>query len=70
MDNFSKFIVIRALEDRKSKTVAKWFYQNINCMFGTPELVKSNGGGEFEGLFEKLCKEFGVKHNIIVAYHP
>ena len=47
VDNFSRFITLGALPNRSSTTVANWFYNNVYCIYGKPEIIKSDLGGEF-----------------------
>ena len=36
VDNFSKFVMLGALPDRRAETIAQWLYQNVICLFGSP----------------------------------
>ena len=70
VDNFSKFVMLGSLPDRRADTVALWFYQQVICLFGAPVLIKSDGGSEFKGMFDEMCEELKVKHHTTLPYHP
>ena len=36
VDNFSKFLVLGALGDRRAETLATWFHDHVLCIFGEP----------------------------------
>ena len=42
VDNFSRFVIVGALPNRQSETVANWFYNQICCIYGKPKVIKSN----------------------------
>lgn len=42
IDNFSRFAIIGALPNRQSETVANWFYNHVCCIYGKPEVIKSD----------------------------
>ena len=70
VDNFSKFVVLGALKDRKSDTLADWFYRSVVAYFGVPAVVKSDGGSEFTKDFDKMCERLGVQHWVTLPHHP
>ena len=55
VDNFSKFVKIRALKDRTLRTLAKWLMEEIVGIFGPLVIIKSDNGSEFKRLFELVC---------------
>ena len=62
VDNFSKYVVLGAVPDRKSETLAKWFYRSVVGYFGVPAVIKSDNGLEFTASFERMCEDLSVKH--------
>ena len=70
VDNFSKFVMIGALPDRKAETVAQWLYGTVIYLFGIPLLIKSDGGSEFKGVFGDMCRMLGIRHHTTLPYHP
>ena len=70
MDNFSKYVVLGALPNRKSETLAEWFYKAVVAYFGVPAVIKSDGGSEFTLAFEKMCGHLGVQHWVTLPHHP
>ena len=47
VDNFSKSVLLGALPDRTSKTLATWFMREVIGIFGVPHIVKLDNGREF-----------------------
>ena len=70
VDNFSKFVMIGALPDRKSETIAMWLYETVICLFGKPLLIKSDLGSEFKGTFQELCDTLEIRHHTTLPHHP
>ena len=70
VDNFSKFVTIGALPDRRSETLAWWLYENVICLYGKPLMIKSDGGSEFKDKFRDLCNTLGIRHHTTLPYHP
>ena len=70
MDNFSKFVTLGALPDRRSDTIAQWLHANVVCLYGRPLLIKSDGGSEFKGAFKELCEMLEIRHHTTLPYHP
>ena len=70
VDNFSKYVVVGALPNRTSRTLANWFFKAIVGYFGTPFIIKSDGGNEFTADFEKMCELLNIKHWVSLPHHP
>ena len=70
VDNFSKFVLLGALPNRTSKTLATWFMREVVGVFGVPHIIKSDNGSEFQSLFRGMCKDLGVDHRLINPHHP
>ncbi|CAA7024168.1 unnamed protein product [Microthlaspi erraticum] len=54
-----------------AKVVIKLFRTIIFPRYGIPRVVISDGGSHFiNKVFEKLMKNYGVKHKVATPYHP
>ena len=69
-DNFSKYVVLGALPNRKLETLAEWFYKVVIAYFGVSVVIKSDNGLEFTLAFEKMCEHLGVQHWVTLPHHP
>ena len=58
------------LMDKRAETVADAFFENILCRHGTPAVVVSDNGTEFDGVFDVLARKYGVKRIRTSPYHP
>ena len=70
VDNFSKHVILGATPNRQAQTIAEWFYTHVICLFGAPEIIKSDGGSEFKGMFEGMCNALKIRHHTTLPYHP
>ena len=70
VDNFSRFVTLGALPDWTSNTLARWLNEHVVCIYGAPELVKFDGGGEFRRVFEAICEALKIRHQTTLPYHP
>ena len=59
---FSKFVIITAIPDKASATVAKAVHEKIFQVFGAPLRVRTDNGTEFKGAFDALCDATRVTH--------
>ena len=54
-----------------ANTVVGFLQRNILNRFGTPRTIISDGGSHFANkVFDKLIGRYGIKHIMILAYHP
>ena len=53
VDVFSKYVEIYPIADKSSTTVGNWFFSEIIARYGLPVWVRTDGGGEFEKVFEE-----------------
>jgi hypothetical protein len=67
IDIFSKLGDIIPLDSIDSHTVARAFVQVCQKQ-GLPSEVTTDGGGEFEGVFDKMCKYFEIHHTTLISY--
>ena len=49
--SFTKWPEATSLKVRTSRKIMEWFHENVVCRFGTPEVVRTDNGGEFLGMF-------------------
>ena len=48
---FFKWLEAELLANKSSREVTRWFHEAIVCWFGTPYVVQTNHGLEFQGEF-------------------
>ncbi|CAA7043381.1 unnamed protein product [Microthlaspi erraticum] len=71
VDYVSKWIKVIACSACDAKVVIKLFRTIIFPRYGIPRVVISDGGSHFiNKVFEKLMKNYGVKHKVATPYHP
>jgi len=59
-----------AIKDSTMNTVTKAFIDSWIKDKGIPERILTDGGPEFQGLFQELCKMMRVTKHTITPYHP
>ena len=70
-DHFSKYTKVAAMPDQKAETVAKAFDREWISVFGTPRMVHSDQGSNFESeVFQEMCKLLQISKSRTTAYHP
>ena len=70
-DHFSKYTKAAAMPDQKAETVAKAFDREWISVFGTPRIVHSDQGSNFESeVFQEMCKLLQISKSRTTAYHP
>ena len=63
-DAFTKYTELAALEDKRTDTVAKDFFESWVCRHGVPTSIVSDQGKEFlNETMKKLCEMLGVDHS-------
>ena len=70
IDCFSKWCEIHPIRNRKSETIAQWFYHHIVCRFGKPKWVRVDKGREFMGQFTRMCAGLGTVVRTISSGYP
>ena len=63
---FSKWVEAGVIADCKSSTVARWVHSEVVCRFGTPRIIRSDHGTEFQGAFARYLADMGVRHSLIL----
>ena len=67
---FSKWVEAGVLADRRSCTVARWVHSEVVCRFGTPRIIWLDCETEFRGAFAHYLADMGMRHSLILPYHP
>ena len=71
VDYVSKWVEVAACSKNDANTVVGFLQKNILSRFETPRTIISDGGSHFENkVFDKLMNIYGIKHIMILAYHP
>ncbi|KAK3252427.1 hypothetical protein CYMTET_38270 [Cymbomonas tetramitiformis] len=56
-EHCTRFVITVPLPDKEANTIIAWAFRNhVMSVFGAPAQCLVDGGGEFEGGFEKLCE--------------
>ncbi|GFX07235.1 hypothetical protein TNCV_2972121 [Trichonephila clavipes] len=71
LDRFSKWPEAQPLKDITAETVAEAFFSSWVSRFGTPAILTTDWGRQFESsLFKALSKLLGVQKCRTTGYHP
>lgn len=70
-DRATRWIEAVAITDQTAKTVAKVFWDTWVARFGSPLMIVTDQGSNFESsLFREISQMFGIKVQHTTAYHP
>ena len=71
IDRFSRWPTALPMADMHAETVAKALVEGWICMFGTPRMISSDQGTQFESaLFTALSNLIGAQRTRTTPYHP
>ena len=71
VDYVSKWVEAMPCRVADHKVVLKFLKENIFFIFGVPKAIISDGGSHFcNKPFENLLAKYGVKHKVVIPYHP
>ena len=71
IDYFSKYAITRAIKDLTALTAAKFIFEDIICVYGTPKKIITDRGSNFESsLIKNLCSLMKIDKLRTTAYHP
>ena len=70
-DYFTKWMIAEPLKDKTAMGVADLFYVKWVALFGCPQELHSDRGGEFkEEVVQRLCDVLRVKKTFTSPYRP
>ena len=71
MDRFSRWVEAIPLARETAATTLEAFFEQWICRYGTPSIVITDQGAQFESLeFQTLLRICGIEHRRTTAYHP
>ena len=71
IDYFSGYVIVKALKDKRTETIARMLYKKVIMNFGVPEYFHSDNALEFVSkLILELCHLVGAKKSRSTVYHP
>ena len=71
IDNFSRYVSFIPLRRATAVDVARALYERWISLFGTPEVIHSDRGTEFENrVIHELCAIFGIRKSKSSPYYP
>lgn len=70
-DYFTKWIESFAIPNMESTTIASVIVEEVICRIGTPAVIHSDQGRQFESkLFSEMCSLLSIRKTHTTPYHP
>ena len=70
-DYFSKWVIAEPIKDKTAIAVADVFYTKWIALFGCPQILHSDRGGEFKAdIIARLCDLLRIKKTFTSTYRP
>ena len=71
IDCFTRWPEARPVKAANAETIIRFVWEEIICRYGTIETIQTDQETEFVNQkFQQFCKDKGIHHHIITAYHP
>ena len=71
IDNFSRFVELVVIDDKRAETIAKALHTAVICRHGTPEVLVSDNGPEvYNEIISKLCVLYNIQRPRILPHRP
>ena len=70
-DYYTKWVEAFALPNQKASTVARVLVDEVFCRLGTPAILHSDQGRNFESkILQEICQILEIKKVRTTPYHP
>lgn len=71
VDELSRWVELKAMPTQTAKRARDFLEDDIFCRYGSPRILITDNGTHFANkIMKNLCKEWGVQHKFVSAYHP
>lgn len=71
VDNFSKFVVMKAMPRANTVSLIKFLDERVFSVFGIPKKFTSDNGSVYTSkLFREYLKSLGIEHVLLAVYNP
>ncbi|KAK3264655.1 hypothetical protein CYMTET_26618 [Cymbomonas tetramitiformis] len=69
-EHYTRFIVCVPIPNKEAATIANGFRNHVLSVFGAPAKCLVDGGTEFEGAFEDLCRQCLIDRRVTSPDSP
>jgi IS30 family transposase len=71
VDHFTKWVELCTIESNDAQSIASFFYEDVICRHGVPEILTTDQGTEFINEFLAiLTRTYHLCHIKTTTYHP
>ena len=71
IDYFTKWIEAKPLAKITTKQVAQFFWENVICRYGIPQVLVTDNGTQFNNdEFQGYCRDYDIKLRFTSVAHP